>query len=65
MYEESKFKRAKIQDMTRKRLRQPKMADKKTLDRFKTVPYQLEYQRKYGGKRDESGNQSERHERLG
>ena len=53
MYEESKFKRAKIHDMTRKRLRQPKMADKKTLDRFKTVPYQLEYQRKNGGKRDE------------
>lgn len=53
MHEESKYKIAKIQEMTRKRLRQPKVADKKTIDRFKTVPYQLEYQRKYGGKMDE------------
>lgn len=54
MHEESKLKRAKIQDMTRKRLRKPKTVEQKTLDRFKALPYQLEYQRKYGGKRDET-----------
>ena len=43
MHEESKLKRAKIQDMTRKRLRQPKVADKSALDKFKAVPYQSMY----------------------
>lgn len=54
MHKDSKFKRESLRRMVNDRhyARSQQEQNEKAMERFRAVPYQLEYQRKYGGKKD-------------
>lgn len=54
MYKDSKFKRETLRQIVNDRhyARSQQVQNEKAMERFRAVPYQLQYQRKYGGKKD-------------
>lgn len=53
MHKDHKLKRAERMDIMKRELRQPKTVDRRALEKFKAVPYQLRYKEMIGGKEDE------------
>lgn len=55
MHKDGKLKRSQLRQLLSDiyYAKDEKSKSQKAMERFKAVPYQLEYQRKYGGKRDE------------
>lgn len=54
MHKDSKLKRAELRRLANDRhyAKNEQTKSEKAMERFRAVPYQLEYQRKYGGKKN-------------
>ena len=56
MYKDGKLKRSQLRQLLSDiyYAKNENSKSQKSMEKFKAVPYQLEYQRKYGGKRNET-----------